>query len=186
MRRRLAEHAIFFREFLHNFHTTGAILPSGRSLSAALTRFVREPSAAARRILEVGPGTGAVTRRIVAGMGPRDSLDLVELNDSFVERLRHRFESEPEFQAVADACAGVALPDRRPAARARLRPDRLRLAAEQLFTCPSGGHSRERWAACRPPSGMLSFFEYIAVRPDRAMRQRSARTLRVCAASAAL
>ena len=104
----------FLPGVFRNFHTTGAILPSGRSLSVALTRFVCEPSATARRILEVGPGTGAVTRRIVAGMGGGDSLDLVELNDSFVERLRHRFQSDPEFQAVADR-AGAALPDRRAA-----------------------------------------------------------------------
>ena len=38
----------------------------------------------------VGPGTGSVTRRIAARLGPEDRLDLVELNETFVQRLRHR------------------------------------------------------------------------------------------------
>ena len=91
MRRRLSEYRLFFREFRTNYHTTGAILPSGRSLARALARFVAEQPAGPRRILEVGPGTGAVTSRIVAALGPEDQLDLVELNDRFVERLRDRF-----------------------------------------------------------------------------------------------
>ena len=101
MRRRLTEHALFFREFLRNFHTTGAILPSGRYLAAALSRFVGEPSPQPRRILEVGPGTGAVTRRILAAMRPGDRIDLVELNRTFVEQLQRRFAVEPAFRAVA-------------------------------------------------------------------------------------
>jgi phosphatidylethanolamine/phosphatidyl-N-methylethanolamine N-methyltransferase len=102
MRRRIAEHSLFFREFVRNFHTTGAVLPSGRYLASALARFVDEESAEPRRILEVGPGTGAVTRRIVGAMRPTDHIDLVELNDAFVRQLERRFASEPAFQAVAD------------------------------------------------------------------------------------
>ncbi len=101
MRRCISENLLFFREFLRNFHTTGAILPSGRFLAAALARYVHQQPTTARRILEVGPGTGAVTGRIIAGMGPADQLDLVELNESFVRRLEGRFRTEPAFQAVS-------------------------------------------------------------------------------------
>jgi phospholipid N-methyltransferase len=176
MRRRLAEQAIFFREFLRNFHTTGAILPSGRRLSAALTRFVREPAHAARRILEVGPGTGAVTRRIVAGMGSRDSLDLVELNGSFVERLRQRFESEPEFQAVADRsrvlhCRIEDLPHRQ---GYDLIVSGLPLNNFSLADVETILAAFDKLLAS---DGILSFFEYIAVRRARAIvsgpRERS-------------
>jgi phospholipid N-methyltransferase len=82
MHRRLAENTLFFREYLRNFHSTGAILPSGRFLAAALARFVGRgpthgeesvPFSGPRTILEVGPGTGAVTERIIAGMGRSDS-----------------------------------------------------------------------------------------------------------------
>ena len=97
----LSEFRLFFREFRHTFQTTGAVLPSGRALSKKLARFVRETQGP-KRILEVGPGTGAVTRWIVDAMGPDDRLDLVELNDRFVDVLRERFETEDSFRRVAD------------------------------------------------------------------------------------
>ena len=98
---RFSEFRLFFREFRQTFHTTGAVLPSGRALSWRLARFVRETEGP-KRILEVGPGTGAVTRWIVDAMGPDDRLDLVELNDRFVDVLRERFETDPSFRRVAE------------------------------------------------------------------------------------
>src|SRR5262245_8969318 len=98
MHRASDEYRVFFREFRRNFQTTGAIAPSGRRLAKALARFVSERRNGERRILEVGPGTGAVTRAIVAAMGPADRLDLVELNDTFVDVLRRRFETDPAFR----------------------------------------------------------------------------------------
>ena len=83
MKRLLSEYRLFLREFWSNYHTTGAILPSGPWLAAALARYVGKGDRP-QRILEVGPGTGAVTRRIARAMRPADRLDLVELNGSFV------------------------------------------------------------------------------------------------------
>ena len=95
-------HRLFFREFIRNYHTTGAILPSGRQLAHALSRYVAQAASAGRRILEVGPGTGAVTRRIITAMKPGDSIDLVELNESFVRQLEQHFKNDSHFQTVAD------------------------------------------------------------------------------------
>ena len=165
---RLSEYSLFFREFLRNFHTTGAVLPSGRFLAAALARFVAQPSPSPRRILEVGPGTGAVTRRIIAAMGPLDRLDLVELNEAFVRQMRHRFESDPAFQAVSRPRPRAALPRRRTARRRAVRSDRLRPSAEQFLR----GHVEQILAGLTKllaDGGTLSFFEYIAVRPARAI-----------------
>jgi len=97
----MSEYRLFFREFLQNFRTTGAILPSGRWLAKALSRYVSEPSQGPRRILEVGPGTGAVTRGIICAMQPMDQLDLVEVNESFVRQLEQRFQSDAQFRSVA-------------------------------------------------------------------------------------
>src|SRR5690606_40317306 len=97
------DHRLFFREFWRNFHTTGAVAPSGRWLARALTRYVRHGhERAGRKILEVGPGTGAVTQYIVKSLRPDDRLDLVELNDKFVERLEHRLAHDPVFKPVAE------------------------------------------------------------------------------------
>jgi phosphatidylethanolamine/phosphatidyl-N-methylethanolamine N-methyltransferase len=168
MRRRLAEHTLFFREFLRNFHTTGAILPSGRYLAAALTRFVAEKSPHPRRILEVGPGTGAVTGQIIARMDAADRLDLVELNDSFVERLKHRFEHEPAFRRAADRsrvlhCPVEDLP----------RAERYDLIVSGLplnnFAAADVDRILATLMELLAAGGTLSFFEYIAVRPARAL-----------------
>src|SRR6185503_6438512 len=119
---KLAELRLFFREFRRNFHTTGSITPSSRFLGKALARFVgrnalgrNAPGANGnyahgnhaydghpRRVLEVGPGTGAVTTHIVRELGPDDRFDLVELNESFVDLLRRRFAEEPDLRAVSD------------------------------------------------------------------------------------
>ena len=117
MASRIADCRLFLSEFRRNFRTTGAILPSGRRLSAALVHLGREGQRVGgahsvrestdlrpRRILEVGPGTGAVTRPLIRSMQPTDCLDLVELNQSFVDCLNDRFRSDPEFQAAAGRC----------------------------------------------------------------------------------
>jgi phospholipid N-methyltransferase len=165
---RLAENVLFLREFVRNFHTTGAILPSGRFLAAALARFVAPRSPQPKRILEVGPGTGAVTRRIIHHMGHADRLDLVELNGAFVERLEHRFHTEPAFRAVAERARVLHSPveslppgDAYDVIVSGLPLNNFSVAdVEQILSAMTG-----RLAS----GGTLSFFEYIAVRPARAL-----------------
>ncbi len=164
----LSKRTLFFREFLRNFHTTGAIAPSGRWLAAALARFVDQPGRSGRRILEVGPGTGAVTRRIAQAMRPEDRLDLVELNEQFVLRLRERLEHDPTFLPVAE--------------RTRV----LHCDVEQLdeqagydvivsglplnnFTGPVVEAILGRLLGLLEPGGTLSFFEYIGIRRAKGM-----------------
>jgi phospholipid N-methyltransferase len=96
-----AECGNFFREFRRHFRTTGAILPSSRFLARALVSELRPPRPAAR-ILEVGPGTGSVTRAIARCMLPHDRLDAVEINSHFVELLRRRVAEEKVFAACRD------------------------------------------------------------------------------------
>ena len=108
MSQQWADYRVFWREFRRSFHTTGAVLPSGPALAAALSRYVREGSAGAnsrRRILEVGPGTGAVTRHILAGLRPEDRLDLVERNAEFVACLKERIANDADYQPAAGRIA---------------------------------------------------------------------------------
>jgi phospholipid N-methyltransferase len=102
----MADCRLFFQEFRRNFHTTGAVLPSGQRVSRALAHYVdHRTDDRPRRILEVGPGTGAVTRQIIRHMRPADRLDLVEINETFVACLHDRFRDDPEFQAVRPRAA---------------------------------------------------------------------------------
>jgi phosphatidylethanolamine/phosphatidyl-N-methylethanolamine N-methyltransferase len=169
MRQQWADYRVFLKEFRRTFESTGAVMPSGSALSHALAHFVREGTNGAprRRILEVGPGTGAVTGHIVRALRDGDHLDLVERNDEFVARLRERLTSDellrPHAERITLHHAGVEeLPEDRPydVIVSGLPLNNFSIAlVEQLV----GKLSR-----LLAPGGTLSFFEYIAIRPLKA------------------
>jgi phospholipid N-methyltransferase len=94
----------FFRECRRQFRSTGAILPSTRFLARALVSELRKPREAGR-ILEVGPGTGSVTKEILYTLKTQDRLDLVEINPRFITVLQERFDREWEFRFYRDQVA---------------------------------------------------------------------------------
>src|SRR5436190_12756502 len=91
----------FFSQFRGQYFTTGSILPSSRALGRALVSAARKATSP-RRILEVGPGTGAVTAEILQALRPGDRLDIVEINAHFVRLLEQRFAEEPAFARRRD------------------------------------------------------------------------------------
>ncbi len=178
MRRRLSQYGLFFRQFLVNYRTTGAILPSGRVLGSALARFVVGEHPGARRILEVGPGTGSVTRRIVEAMGPEDRLDLVELNESFVRCVQRRFQTDEGFRSVAEHTRVLHCP-----VQELPRDGTYDLIISGLplnnFSVSEVEGILAAFAGLLKPGGTLSFFEYIAIRRLRALISGSAERTRL-------
>jgi phospholipid N-methyltransferase len=169
MRQQWADYWTFLREFRRTFESTGAVLPSGRALSGALAHFVRNGAigVGGRRILEVGPGTGAVTGSIVRAMRAGDRLDLVERNDEFVARLRDRLQKDEVLQPCADRIAlhhasVEKLPEDQPydVIVSGLPLNNFSVSFVQELVGKLG-----RLLA---PGGTLSFFEYIAVRRFKA------------------
>jgi phospholipid N-methyltransferase len=167
------ESRTFLRQYRTNFKHTGAVLPSGRSLGRALTHFVRRcddgqnGASSRRRVLEVGPGTGAVTRHICEGLRDDDTLELCELNATFVEVLRQRLAAESPFCDVATRVS------------VHHKPVEELLADEPFDLIVSGlplnnfeVHEVERildlFGRLLKPTGTLSFFEYIGIRKLRA------------------
>ena len=59
-----------------NMKTVGTICPSSPMLARSLAAAAIE-STSPKRILEVGPGTGPVTKEILKCLGPDDVLDIV-------------------------------------------------------------------------------------------------------------
>jgi len=79
---------LFIKEMIRAPGVVGAIAPSGRSLSRLM---VREAGVAeAERIVELGPGTGVVTREILEARKPGSKLMLLEHNSEFVAELSRR------------------------------------------------------------------------------------------------
>lgn len=177
MRQRLADYRVFWRQFRSAYHTTGAVLPSGRGLCVALARFVREGEsasganrngAAGRRILEVGPGTGAVTVQIARDMRAGDRLTLVERNQEFVEHLRGQLDSTPAFDAVRDRIDLVHssvedLPEDEPYDRIVSGLPLNNLSVELVESLLA------KMQKLLAPGGVLSFFEYVAIRRAKAL-----------------
>ena len=162
----LRNQLVFLKQFGQQFETTGSLIPSSRFLAKAITRFLANRTRHPVRVLECGPGTGAFTSQIVQHLQAGDVFDLVELNASFVDVLRHRFETEDTWNAVRDlstihevpfqdfdgggeydfVISGLPLNNFPP-----------KLVAEIMETC----------FRLLKPRGVLSYFEYMYIRPFR-------------------
>jgi phosphatidylethanolamine/phosphatidyl-N-methylethanolamine N-methyltransferase len=163
----LGDYRTFLTQFLRNYETTGAVIPSGRALAAALCRHVGG-GAAAQRILEAGPGTGAVTSCIVERMRPDAQLWMVELNPVFAARLRASFAEKPEFRAVRDRCHLV-----EGSVQALGNEGEFDLVVSGLplnnFSPADVRAILAAYGKLLKPGGVLSFFEYIFIRPAKMM-----------------
>ncbi|HEY8903346.1 MAG TPA: rRNA adenine N-6-methyltransferase family protein [Chthoniobacterales bacterium] len=89
----------FFQEALRSPQTTGAIAPSSRHLARVIVEKAGVHNAS--RILELGPGTGSFTRRILE-VKPGDAhFVALERNPSFATELRSRFPDTRIVQGCA-------------------------------------------------------------------------------------
>lgn len=105
----LNEYRQFFREVRRDFHHTGALLPSGVFLAQSIARSLRGPRPAAR-ILEVGPGSGAVTHVLARHLQPGDMLDAIEINPHFAQVLEDRIQKDSSFGTNRDAIRVINAP----------------------------------------------------------------------------
>jgi phosphatidylethanolamine/phosphatidyl-N-methylethanolamine N-methyltransferase len=80
---------LFFRGWLERPLTVGAIAPSGRALARRMARAV-DP-ADPRAVIELGAGTGPVTRAILERGLPPGQLASIERHPDFCRVLRERF-----------------------------------------------------------------------------------------------
>ena len=138
--------SLFLREFLRAPLRTGAQQPSSRALAAAMAAEI-DP-AAEGPVVELGPGTGVVTRALLDRGIPEDRLILIELNPSFAGHVHRNFPqatvlngsafdmrrlitteigggAEPQ---IAGVVSGLPLRGRPDALRTRLLEDALDLA----------------------------------------------------------
>jgi len=176
---------IFFGEFCRRHYTTGAIVPSGRFLAGALARYVAQPGCEGRRILEVGPGTGAVTRRIISVMRPDDHLDLVELNERFVARLQALFQTDALFRRAAERSRILHCPVETLPGQGEYD---LIVSGLPLNNFPPETVENILCVMSRllKPGGTLSFFQYIALRAMRMAVSRQAQRRRLRGVRAAI
>ncbi len=91
----LTDSTVFLREWIANPQRTGAVAPSSPQLGAAMARWLpRNPESF---VLELGPGTGAVTDALLKRGLREDRIIAIENNPTLAKLLRKRF---PQAQII--------------------------------------------------------------------------------------
>ena len=87
--------------FFKDLKQTGSIAPSSKFLAKDLVSQLKEKIARDNckplRLLELGPGTGPMTKQIVKLLRPQDRLDIVEIHKKFYQIVKTRYR-EPNLQ----------------------------------------------------------------------------------------
>jgi phosphatidylethanolamine/phosphatidyl-N-methylethanolamine N-methyltransferase len=85
----LADSSLFLREWFANPQRTGSVAPSSPKLAAAMAHWL--PSDPKSFVLELGPGTGAVTEALIKRGLREDRLVAIEHNPKMARLLREKF-----------------------------------------------------------------------------------------------
>ncbi len=98
-----SETVAFLREYFRGPRAVGAVAPSSRFL--ARTMVESGDLAAAKTIVELGPGTGAFTQAIAEAVDDSATFLALEINPEFAERVRERV---PRATVYNDSAANLA------------------------------------------------------------------------------
>jgi phosphatidylethanolamine/phosphatidyl-N-methylethanolamine N-methyltransferase len=125
--KRLDDEVQFIRSWMEKPLATGAVMPSGKPLARAMAKCV-DPWKEGP-VIELGPGTGAVTAALVEqGVDP-SRLVLVEFNPAFCRLLRTRY---PDATVVQGDAYGI----KRLLGSLLRRPATAAVSGLPLFTKP--------------------------------------------------
>ena len=101
----LREHLLVFSRFLRSPRTVGAVSASSRALANEMVHAV--DFGAGVKIVELGPGTGALTVAIVEGLTSRDRFLAVDIDPAFVKQIRQRWPSIECINASAEDLVSI-------------------------------------------------------------------------------
>ncbi len=141
----------FFLAWLGNPRRVGAIVPSSAALAEAMTADLWAGSAP---VIELGPGTGVVTRAIIARGIPEDRLALIEYGRDFVDRLQREFPRATVYRMDATCLRQVKLFDGEHAGAVVSGIPLLLMPATRVLALLDGAFAQLR------PDGALYQFTY--------------------------
>lgn len=162
MLRSLSDQWVFAREFCRTKRSIGAIAPSSRHLAHALMRPLKEHVGSCR-IIEVGAGTGAITKHIARALRPGDVLHAVEINEKFVQFLRKRLDTDPRLSRVKSQVEVIHAPIQDVDAS---QPYDYIISGLPFnsFEVPFVESIFDHYRKLLKPDGVLAFFEYRWIR----------------------
>jgi phosphatidylethanolamine/phosphatidyl-N-methylethanolamine N-methyltransferase len=89
------ETELFFKQWLRSPRSMGSIIPSSRNLGRAVAEAIAwKPG---QTVVELGAGTGAISRCLLESGLPAEALTMVELDPALFDYLRQRF---PEVRVL--------------------------------------------------------------------------------------
>jgi phosphatidylethanolamine/phosphatidyl-N-methylethanolamine N-methyltransferase len=98
---RLDDEVRFLRSWIEKPLRMGAVMPSGRVLARTMAQYVNIDSS--EPVVELGPGTGAITNALIEHGVDQKRLVLVEYNPGFCALLRDRYPHAKVVQGDAYA-----------------------------------------------------------------------------------
>lgn len=90
----------FFKQYLVHPDVIGAMTPSSSFVAKAIIEPLRKCKKNGRRILEIGAGTGVITKYLLELLQPGDRLDVIEFVPELVIKLRQMIESSDKKDQV--------------------------------------------------------------------------------------
>ncbi|MBS1983449.1 MAG: methyltransferase domain-containing protein [Bdellovibrionales bacterium] len=82
-------HLTFLKAFLRRPQTVGSIVPSSGALAREMISQINFLTS--QRIVEVGPGTGAITRYLIEHLGSTSHYMGIDINPHFIANLQQQF-----------------------------------------------------------------------------------------------
>jgi phospholipid N-methyltransferase len=155
----------FFTELPKRFQEIGSVFPSSRALSERMAEPVKLTESPVK-ILEVGPGTGPITRVILEMMKPSDQLTICEINGKLLNRLKTSLETNGNYQSNADRVRFVEGPVQQLGEQvSELKFDVIICSLPFLnFTPELADEIMSLFRKLLTPGGKLTFFEYVGIR----------------------
>ena len=101
----MSDFTLFLGKFLRHGTAIASVAPSSRWLSRLTVRNIEWASD--RTLVELGAGTGPITRVIAERAHPRCRVIVVERDPDFARLLRERFGALPNFEIVSEDVADL-------------------------------------------------------------------------------
>jgi phospholipid N-methyltransferase len=146
------EKRAFFQEFLRHPEQVGSVVPSSRFLEARVVRTAG--IAEAKSVVELGPGTGGLTRAVLDALPPDSTLLAVEINHEFAKRLQR--EHDPRL--IVHCGSAADLPEI--LAQHKLKDPDVVLSGIPFSTMPAATGSRilaAVWEALAPGGRFVAY-----------------------------